>query len=52
MQALKLKTICDKNITFYDEGHIYDVKGDKTFTSVTTFCIVYSHTLMKIRLTV
>ena len=27
----------DKNIKFYEEGHIYDVKGDKTYTSVTTF---------------
>lgn len=27
----------DNNITFFEEGHIYDVKGDKTYTSVTTF---------------
>lgn len=39
MQALEVKNAHtrDKNITFYDEGHIYDVKGDKSFTSVTTF---------------
>ena len=27
----------DKDIKFYEEGHIYDVKGDKSYTSVTTF---------------
>ena len=27
----------DKDIKFYEQGHIYDVKGDKTYTSVTTF---------------
>tara|TARA_B100000963_G_C22635973_1_gene677634 strand:- start:2314 stop:3108 length:795 start_codon:yes stop_codon:yes gene_type:complete len=27
----------DINIKFYEEGHIYDINGDKTFTSVTTF---------------
>ena len=27
----------DNFIKFYNEGHIYDVKGDRSFTSVTTF---------------
>ena len=40
----------DKNIKFYEEGHIYDVKGDKTYTSVTTFVHSFFLTLMKIKL--
>jgi len=27
----------DKNITFYEDGHIYNVKGMTNFTSVTTW---------------
>ena len=27
----------DQNIKFYEQGHIYDVNGDKSYTSVTTF---------------
>jgi hypothetical protein len=27
----------DSDIEFFDEGHIYDVKGDRTYTSSTTF---------------
>lgn len=26
----------DKNIQFYEEGHIYDINGDRSFTSVTS----------------
>tara|TARA_Y100001970_G_scaffold279459_1_gene386856 strand:+ start:274 stop:1116 length:843 start_codon:yes stop_codon:yes gene_type:complete len=29
--------IRDKNIKFFEKGHIYDVNGDKSYTSVTTF---------------
>lgn len=33
----KNKHLRDNNISFQEEGHIYDINGDKTYTSVTTW---------------
>ena len=33
----KNKHLRDNNISFKEEGHIYDINGDKTYTSVTTW---------------
>ena len=35
----------DKDITFDEGPHIYTVKGDSSFTSVTTWFIAIFHTL-------
>lgn len=37
MLSSKNSHIRDKDIKFYEQGHIYNVKGDTTFTSVTTW---------------
>ena len=37
MLCSKNSHIRDKDIEFYESGHIYNVKGDTTFTSVTTW---------------
>jgi len=46
----------DKNITFFKENHVYEVNGDRTYTSTTTFIHLFfphfdaKHVIRKMRL--